>query len=598
MSVEAAVESDEPTVHSGMGGTAPESSPKSRGRVAWGLRWVFWRHLCFGGLAGALVAFCVSLTPSLLPRGWVLQGIVSGVTAVIGYGLGSMVSSWTRKLIRREPAANVKRIAWWVLAGATVVLVPLFLFLGAQWQEETRQLMDMRLPAPYEWVALLVVALLMAGLLLVISRAVRAGTRALIRLIDRWMPRKVAYVVGVVIATFVVVGFVQGFLLDGIVSAVNSAYSISDKGTSPGITQPTSSLRSGGPGSLVPWDTLGVKGRDFAGDGWAESMDDLERFAGGPVEEPIRVYVGLKSAGSLAERVDLAVRELERTDAFDRKVLVIVTTTGTGWVDAHVSNSIEYMYGGDTAIVALQYSYLPSWISFLVDRSKASSAADAMIAGVTERWRREPESSRAKLLVFGESLGSYGTEKAFDDLADLTSTVDGALLEGPTFVNPLRNEFTDNRDPRSPAWLPVYEGGRTVRFEDRPGDFDAVPGTWARPRVAYLQNATDPISFFSLDLLWKRPDWLDEPRGPDVSPDMRWIPVVTFWQAAADLAFSTGVPDGHGHSYGVHAVDGWVAAAAPPGWTPSDTARLKKAVKRDIARIDHLKRQDERSTGS
>jgi uncharacterized membrane protein len=569
----------------------PTRTKSTRVRLARGLRWVFWRHLSFGGLAGALVVFCLSLTPSLLPRGWVLQGVVSGVTAVIGYGVGSMLSSGIRKVIPREPASRVKRITWWVLLAATVVLILLFLFLGAQWQETTRQLMGMELPEFYEWFGLLVVTLVIASLLLIISRVVRGGTRGLIRLLDRWVPRSAAYIVGVVIATFVVVGFVQGFLLDGIVSAVNSAYSLSDTGTSAGITKPTSSLRSGGPGSLVPWDTLGVKGRDFAGDGWAESKSDLEQFTGGPVKEPIRVYVGLETADTLDKRVDLAVRELERTHAFQRKVLVIVTTTGTGWVDANVSNSIEYMYGGDTAIVAMQYSYLPSWISFLVDRSKASDTANAVITAVTKRWREEPKDSRAKLVVFGESLGSYGTEHSFKDLNDLTSSVDGALLEGPTFTNPLRNQFTNHRDSESPAWRPVYQGGQVVRFEDQPGDFASVPGPWTHPRVAYLQNATDPISFFSVNLLWKPPDWLDHPRGPDVSPDITWIPGVTFWQVLADLAFSTGVPDGHGHSYGVHAVDGWVAVAAPPGWTPDDTARLKRVVTRDIDKINTLKEQ-------
>ena len=89
--------------------------------------------------------------------------------------------------------------------------------------------------------------------------------------------------------------------------------------------------------------------------------------------------------------------------------------------------------------------------------------------------------------------------------------------------------------------------------------------------VAYLQNATDPISFFSFDLLWKQPDWLEDPRGSDVNPNMIWFPAVTFWHVAADLAFSTGVPDGHGHSYGANVAEGWAAIAAPPGWTDADT---------------------------
>jgi len=564
-------------------------APRSRTGLVPALAWVFRRRLCFGGLAGALVALCCSLTPSLLPRGWVAQGVVSGITTTIGYGLGSMLSSWIRKVVPREVSPGARRLAWTILLVATVSLVPLFLFLAAQWQEKVREVMGMELLDSFHWLGMLALAVIVAALLLAVSRVVRGGTRALIRLVDRWAPRPVARVMGVAVAALVVIGVVQGVLLDAMVDALDAAYSVSDGGTSNGVAQPTSSLRSGGPESLVPWDTLGVKGRDFAGDGWAESTEDLEAFIDGPVAEPIRVYVGLDSADSLAARVDLAVRELERTGAFDREVLVVVTTTGTGWVDANVSNSIEYMYAGDTAIVALQYSYLPSWVSFLVDRSKAAGAADAMLAGVTERWAEEPEDTRAELFAFGESLGSYGTEHSFDDLDDMATTLDGVLLEGPTFANPIRNDLTDHRDDGSPEWLPVYRSGAVTRFEDHPGDFAAVPGTWSRPRVAYLQNATDPISFFSFDLLWSRPDWLRAPRAPDVSRDMAWLPVVTFWQVAADLALAGSVPDGHGHSYGAAAVDGWAAVAAPEGWTAADSDRLKSAVARDIDQIDELK---------
>lgn len=47
------------------------------------VRWVFTRRLCFGGLAGALVLFCLSFTPSLVPRTWLFQGLVGGVSAII-----------------------------------------------------------------------------------------------------------------------------------------------------------------------------------------------------------------------------------------------------------------------------------------------------------------------------------------------------------------------------------------------------------------------------------------------------------------------------------------------------------------------------------
>src|SRR3954469_8403475 len=109
------------------------------------LRWLFRRRLCFGGLAGGLVFFCLSLLPSLLPRGVILQGVISGVTAVIGYGIGSGVSAGGGKVREDDPVASFKRIAWWGLLAAAVVLIPVFLLLGRSWQNDVRDLMGMAL---------------------------------------------------------------------------------------------------------------------------------------------------------------------------------------------------------------------------------------------------------------------------------------------------------------------------------------------------------------------------------------------------------------------------------------------------------------------
>ena len=238
------------------------------------------------------------------------------------------------------------------------------------------------------------------------------------------------------------------------------------------------------------------------------------------------------------------------------------TTTGTGWVDENVADSIEFIHGGDTAQVALQYSYLPSWVSFLVDRSAAAEAGEQLITAVVDRVNAMNPADRPQLLVFGESLGSFGTESAFTSPRNMLANVDGALLVGPTFVNPLHDKLTDRRDAGSPVWRPIVDGGRSFRFAVAPSDLvdeQLYPAgqPWKEPRVVYLQNSTDPITYFDPALLWSEPAWLRGQRGPDVSPAMRWIPVVTFWQVAADMAFSVGVPAGHGHRYGSNVVEGW-----------------------------------------
>ncbi|QIK66398.1 hypothetical protein G7072_08535 [Nocardioides sp. HDW12B] len=60
------------------------------------------------------------------------------------------------------------------------------------------------------------------------------------------------------------------------------------------------------------------------------------------------------------------------------------TTTGTGWVEPASLGSFEYIAGGDTASVAVQYSYLPSWLSFLVDQDRARAAGRALFDAVYE----------------------------------------------------------------------------------------------------------------------------------------------------------------------------------------------------------------------
>ena len=535
--------------------------------------------LAFTGVLMAFVFCCLSLTPSLLPRAWYLQGAISGVTAAVGYAVGSLLG-WLGRTGGpfRYRDGRVDRRAWFAVLGLGVIAIAIFGWLGLHWQQKVRRAMGMD-PAPgWDAATILLVAVVVFAFVLLVSRLIRLGTRTVIRWLLRFVPTPVAVGLGLAVSAFAVIGFLQGFLFHALVTAANSSFGVINEGTSAGITQPTSTDLAGSPESLVPWRTLGIKGRDFVGT--APTKAELGKFAGKPAMDPIRVYVGLDSADSPTKRAALAVRELERTGAFNRKVLCVFTTTGTGWVDPKVVDALEYLYAGDTAVVATQYSFLPSWLSFLVDKSKATEAAERMIGAVRAKLQTLDSASRPRLLLFGESLGSYATETAFDSLSGLVRGADGALLEGPVNVNPIWNEVTDGREKGSPVWKPAYHHGDTVRFGQLPADLDSPAGPWKQPRIAYLQNATDPVVWWNFKLILTEPAWLKGKRGPDVSPDMRWYPFVTFWQVVADLAFATGVPEGHGHEYGSRAADGWAAVAPPPGWSEADTARLKALVAR------------------
>jgi uncharacterized membrane protein len=557
-------------------GPAPPTGKAGAG----GTRTPLWRRLLprytWSGTVAAVLFGCASLTPSLLPRGWVLQGLVAGVTAAIGYGLGVTVAWFVAEVSDRRVTPGVRRGAWKALAVAGSVLCLAMLWLGARWQRDIHQLMSLDPPEGYSSVGILVLAVLVFALLVAIGRGIRALARWLVRVLGRVLPRRVARPLGVVVVTALVVFLLNGVLFQGLVEAMNSAFSVKDDGTEEGAVQPTATERSGGPASLVPWEDLGLQGRNFVGLG--PTPQELEAFSGRPAEQPVRAYAGLASADDPGERAALAVRELERAGGFERSVLVVVTTTGTGWVDPAASDSLEYQFNGDTAMVAMQYSYLPSWLSFLVDQVKARDAGRALFDAVYGAWAQLPPDDRPELYVFGESLGTFGGEAAFSGQADIVNRTDGVLWAGPPNFNELWRDIVADREAGSPEWLPVVDGGSTVRFADEAADLEGPPGPWGDPRLVYLQNASDPIVWWSPQLVLGRPDWLEGERGPDVSPGMMWLPFVTFWQVTADMAFSTGVPDGHGHSYRADYVDGWAAVAQPPGWTDADTERLRPMI--------------------
>jgi uncharacterized membrane protein len=194
-------------------------------------------------------------------------------------------------------------------------------------------------------------------------------------------------------------------------------------------------------------------------------------------------------------------------------------------------------------------------------------------------WSRLPLGQRPKLVVFGESLGSFGAESAFSGVDDIRNRVDGMLLVGPPNRNGLWREIVAGRDAGTPEVLPTYEQGVTVRFGNDPAADLTRPATvWETPRVVYLQHASDPIVWWAPRLAVSRPDWLAEPRGPDVLPSMHWYPFVTFWQVTADLPFATGVPGGHGHTYSGEYVYGWNTVMRPAGATSEELASLSKII--------------------
>lgn len=529
------------------------------------------------GLWTALAFALLSFTPSLLPRPAIFQGLITGIDAAIGYGLG-VLGAWVwREFADRGPRRPSPR-SWRVFGVVAVVASVVVMLLGIRWQRQASELVAIEPEHPLMMLVVPPLAVLLFVALVALGRSLRTGYRRLSTLLARRMGARAARALGLVVLVILLSTLLTDVLWSGTIRALDRVFSVADGQTPSEVTEPTTPLRSGSPESLVAFDTLGQEGRVFVGRG--PQGDEISELTGSPALDPIRTYAGMKSAEDPEERAQLAVRDLERAGGFDRSNLLVVTTTGTGWVEPSSVGSFEVLTGGDSATVSMQYSYLPSWLSFLVDQDRAREAGRVLYDAVYEHWAEMPADDRPKLYVFGESLGSFGGETAFSGEFDLRNRTSGALFVGPPNFNPLYRSFVDDRDPGSREVEPVYRDGRTIRFTNRPRDEIApASASWDRSRVLYMQHPSDPITWWSPDLVLNRPDWLEEERGYDVMDETRWVPFVTFWQVTADLALGFSTEPGHGHNYTGEHVDGWAAILQPEGWTAEKADALRELVR-------------------
>ena len=254
----------------------------------------------------------------------------------------------------------------------------------------------------------------------------------------------------------------------------------------------------------------------------------------------------------------------------------MATTTGTGWLDPNAMDTLEYAVGGNSAIAGVQYSFFPSWLSLLADQVVVKETSRVVFDTVHAHWSTLPETERPRIYMFGLSLGSFGAESILTSIDIVNSPIDGALFAGPPFLNELRNEVVADRDQGSPAWRPIYDECRTVRFTGREHALGVPAGEWGRTKIVYLQHASDPVSFFSPSLALRYPEWLREgERGPGVSEKMSWVPVVTMWQVGADVGAASLVPEGFGHLYGPSEyLNAWIGIIQPTDWDADDSDRL------------------------
>lgn len=533
-----------------------------------------WMSLSGTGLVIGAVFFAFSLTPSLIPRSGPLQGVLGGISFAIGYGIGNLAGVLWRWFQLPIPPERIRRPGTWIAAGASALVVAIHLWRSSAWQNSIRSLMgmpplDSSEPLRLALVAIVVViaAMLLAQLFLLLIRLVEERA-------EHHMSRRAARALGFFGAALAFFLVVDGVLVRGFLNMADASFRAFDALMEPDVERPSDPMKTGSGASLLRWEGIGRAGRDFIASG--PTAAEISAETGAPAREPIRVYVGLNSGESAEGRARLALRELIRVGAFERSVLVVVTPTGTGWMDPAAMDTLEYLQHGDTAIVGQQYSYLTSWISLLAEPESSVETARALLSTVYRHWTHLPKDRRPRLYLQGLSLGAYGSDQSLRLHEVLADPINGAVWSGPPFSTPGWWSATREREPDSPEWLPRFGDGSVIRFTNQQ-DHTRIPGaTWGPLRIVYLQYASDPITFFQPSAIWRKPDWMYAPLGPDVSPYLTWYPVVSFLQLTLDMAIGLAVPIGHGHFFApANYIDAWIAVTEPPGWSDDSLARLK-----------------------
>ncbi|OYR18385.1 hypothetical protein CEV31_4218 [Brucella thiophenivorans] len=459
------------------------------------------------------------------------------------------------------------------------------LYQTASWQNSIRSVLNMEpVESGYPF-SVSALALVSFGVLLILARGVIVLGRMIINKLNSYFPRRVSIIVGAAITFALIFTIANGVLVEYSFRVLDSSFQRFDALVEPDRPQPLIAERAGNPESKLDWRKLGRAGREFVASGpTASEISDFNKRA---ALEPIRLYAGLQVADTPDERAQLLLSELIRTGAFDRAALVVITPTGTGWVDPSAIDGLEFLFDGDVASVALQYSYLNSPLSLLFQPENGLASSQALFRAVYDHWKKLPVDQRPELYLHGLSLGAFNSQRSITFFDILGDPINGAVWSGPPFPSEKWRSLTNTRDAGSTEWLPVFQDGRFVRFMNQSGTPEGNTAKWGNTRFVYLQYASDAITFFDKSLAYQEADWMKSPRGPDVSPMLGWYPVVSMLQILIDMPLADTVPMGYGHVYAPdHYLNAWLEVTGIEGWSAEQIEALKKHLNKRAQRED------------
>ncbi|MCL1588029.1 MAG: alpha/beta hydrolase [Actinomycetia bacterium] len=299
-------------------------------------------------------------------------------------------------------------------------------------------------------------------------------------------------------------------------------------------TAPDASTVSGSTFSLAGYDTLGLQGRRLVSE--ITPPDAFVDVMGAPsVSDPVRTYVGMDSAISQDDRLELAIQEFRRAGGFDKSLIIAASPAGTGYVNYIAIEAAELMAMGNVATIAVQYGGLPSMLSM-----NRIEGATALYAELLVRLRDEIErlGRDITLVAYGESLGALTSQNGVSLASDVDELIiDAALWVGTPYGSPLFETLTEQ------------EG--TVVYDNYDHYLDSADPAQPGPRITFLNHDNDPVTKFTPADAYRMPQWLEPVnRGRGTNPYQRWLPGIALWQGLIDTKNAATVIPGEFYSTG------------------------------------------------
>lgn len=467
------------------------------------------KHISITGMVIACILYRESLRPVLLPLNLNSQIIFSGIVITLGYDIG-LILDWLYRQFGLKKINLNRKIKYLCLLLSFALLLAISIF-SMNSQQDFRSLLGIKTSAP-NWFLTSVGSLIVAYLLLQAGHMIRSFAKHIARVFKKSL--SVVYVVTcILIAGIGYLSLVVSFFV------LQTSLDVSARPDISNLEPPTSQLFSGSSESQIAWEGLGQKGQEFI----SIKSDLIEK-----VKDPIRIYAGVNNEANLEKRVRSIMNDFERTKAFDRSTIVLFTPSGSGWVNPIAVEAVEKLTKGDSVSISLQYSNKQAVIQYIMDPQAAGRSSSLLFSKIRQQLDKIEETKRPKFYLYGESLGSLGSQEIFknNSIDEITNKVDGVIWVGSPSSGPLWKRLDINT-------LSQAERNNSIKIAN----------------ILFLYNTTDPIVWSNPKVIYKYPNWLKNPRSPQISENAFWLPLLSFGHLYFELYSATNYPSSVGHNY-------------------------------------------------